>query len=144
MARIATESPNMSRYWEYGSASSLYVAADRVITGVAGRSPYTLLMPNNDAIQQAIDDGVLPANPASADFLERNAIENFIKYHIINNVNIDADGNHDLISVITALKDENDETQKASLTNAVGTLVFVNWRNGRGPAKYIPRLCITH
>src|SRR3546814_821392 len=36
MARIATENPEVSRYWEYVSASSLYVAADRVITGVAG------------------------------------------------------------------------------------------------------------
>src|SRR5690606_36543616 len=59
MERVATENPNVSRFWEYVFRSPLYVANDRVITGVAGGSVYTLLMPNNDAIQQAINDCVL-------------------------------------------------------------------------------------
>ena len=143
MARIATENPEVSRYWEYVSASSLYVAADRVITGVAGGSPYTLLMPNNDAIQQAIDDGVLPANPATEDFVERNTIENFIKYHILNNVNIAADGNQDILSAITAMKDENDEALTVDVVNAEGNLRFVDRQDQTVSAVYTPDLYLS-
>src|SRR3546814_10661631 len=119
------------------------MAADRVITGVAGVSPYTLLMPNNDAIQKAIDDGVLPATPATEDFLERNAIEIFIKYHIINKVNIAADGNQDILSVITAMKDENHESLTVSVSNAVGNLRFVDRQNLTVSAVYTPDLYLS-
>src|SRR5690606_14629407 len=105
MARIATENPNVSKFWEYVSKSPLYVANDRVITGVAGGSLYTLLMPNNDAVQQAIDDGVLPADPATGDIVGKFQIERFIKYHILTNVNVAADGNQDILSAITLMKD---------------------------------------
>lgn len=136
MARIATENPNVSRFWQYVSTSSLYVANDRVITGVAGGSSYTLLMPNNDAIQQAIDDGVLPANPSTGELVEKLQIENFIKYHILTNVNIAANGNQDILSAVTLMKNEDDESLTVNVSNAVGNLRFVDRQGKTVPTVY--------
>lgn len=138
MARVAAENPNLTRYWEYVSKSSLYIANDRVITGVAGGSPYTLLMPNNDAIQQAIDDGVLPADPTTGDIVGKFQIESFIKFHILTNVNVAADGNQDILSAVTLMKNENDEAQTVNITNAVGNLRFTDKKGRTVPTIYNP------
>lgn len=143
MARIATENPNVSRFWEYVLRSPLYIANDRVITGVAGGSSYTLLMPNNEAIQQAIDDGVLPADPLTGDIVGKFQIESFIKYHILTNVNIAANGNQDILSAITLMKDENDEALTVNVSNAVGNLRFVDRKGRTIPTVYTPDLYLS-
>lgn len=143
MVRVATENPNVSRFWEYVSSSPLYVANDRVITGVAGGSSYTLLMPNNDAIQQAIDDGVLPADPGTGDIVGKFQIESFIKYHILTNVNIAANGNQDILSAITLMKNENDEALTVNVTNSVGNLRFIDRRGRTVPTVYTPDLYLS-
>lgn len=143
MARVATENPNVSLFWEYVSKSPLYVANDRVITGVAGGSPYTLLMPNNEAMQQAIDDGVLPADPATADIVGKFQIESFIKYHILTNVNIAANGNQDILSAVTLMKDENDEALTVNVSNTVGNLRFIDRKGRTTPTVYTPDLYLS-
>lgn len=143
MARIATENPNVSRFWEYVLRSPLYIANDRVITGVAGGSSYTLLMPNNEAIQQAIDDGVLPADPLTGDIVGKYQIESFIKYHILTNVNIAANGNQDILSAVTLMKDENDEALTVNVSNAVGNLRFVDRKGRTIPTVYTPDLYLS-
>ena len=140
MARVATENPNVSLFWEYVSKSPLYVANDRVITGVAGGSSYTLLMPNNAAVQQAINDGVLPADPLTGDLVGKVQIENFIKYHILTNVNVAADGNQDILSAITLMKDENDDALTVNVSNAVGNLRFVDRKGNAVSTIYTPNI----
>lgn len=136
MARIAAQNPNVSRFWQYVSASALYKPADRVIDGVAGGSAYTLLLPNNDAIQQAIDAGILPDDPLSGAIQDKFRIESFIKYHILTNVNVAPDGNQDIISAITLLKDTNDDSITINLVNRVGDLRFVDRHNRSIPVVY--------
>ena len=143
MARVATENPNVSRFWEYVFRSPLYVANDRVITGVAGGSVYTLLMPNNDAIQQAINDGVLPADPGTGDIVGKFQIENFIKYHILTNVNIAADGNADILSAVTLAKNDNDEALTVNVANSVGNLRFIDRKERTVPTVYRPDLFLS-
>lgn len=140
MVRVATENPNVSRFWEYISASSLYVPNDRVITGVAGGSSYTFLMPNNEAMQQAVDDGIIPADPSTGDLLGRLQIENFITYHILSNVNLAADGNQDILSAITLMQNENDESLTVNVANAVGNLRFIDRQGRTVPTVYSPDL----
>ncbi len=143
MARMATINPNVSRFWNYVSKSALYVANDRVITGVAGGSSYTLLMPNNDAVQQAINDGVLPADPSTGDIVGKFQIESFIKYHILTNVNVAADGNSDILSAVTLAKNENDESLTVNVSNAVGNLRFVDRKGRTVPTVYTPDLYLS-
>ncbi|TYP98378.1 uncharacterized protein DUF4993 [Sphingobacterium allocomposti] len=143
MARIAAENPNVSRFWEYVSKSPLYVANDRVITGVAGGSLYTLLMPNNEAVQQAIDDGVLPPDPATGDIVGKFQIESFIRYHILTNVNVAPDGNQDILSAVTLAKNVDDESLTVNVSNAVGNLRFVDRKGRTVSTVYTPDLYLS-
>lgn len=85
------ENDQFSRYTEYLQASSLYNTADGSIDGVQIGDFYTLLIPSDEAMDQAVADGVLPADPHTGDFAEQELIRNFLRYHIIKKTVI-ADG----------------------------------------------------
>lgn len=124
--RVAQLNPDVSRFRDYLFASPLYRPADLTIDGVSSGGAYTILMPNNSAIQAAIDADLLPSNPATADVAERQAIDNFLKYHILTNVNIAPDGNQEILSGITLLKDINDESLIVGVQNARNNLRIVD------------------
>ncbi|WP_162304876.1 fasciclin domain-containing protein [Sphingobacterium olei] len=128
--RIVSQNPELGRFRDYLINSTLYVAADLTIKGVSSGSSYTFLMPNNDAVQQAIDDGLLPANPLTADLAERVKVERFILYHMLSNVNLAPDGNREILSAITMMKDENDQSQIVGINNAPQNLRIVD-KKGR-------------
>src|SRR5690606_35476373 len=100
-------------------------------------------MPNNDAIQQAINDGVLPADPGTGDIVGKFQIENFIKYHILTNVNIAADGNADILSAVTLAKNDNDEALTVNVVNSVGNLRFIDRKERTVPTVYPPDLFLS-
>lgn len=129
LTRIATSNTDVSRFRDYVFNSRLYRAADLTLNGIATGSSYTILMPNNDAIQQAIDDGVLPASHTPGDLADQVKVEQFVQHHILTNVNLAPDGNQDIISAISLLKDANDQSIIVGVANAVNNLRFIDSSN---------------
>lgn len=81
---------------------NLYNPATKQIIGVDLGISYTIFIPTNAQMLQAVRDGVLPGtftsttvtptlNPTDED--QKNLVERFIRYHILNKVTIAADGN---------------------------------------------------
>ena len=81
--------PDFSYFYQYLTNSSVYDASTLDIKGTTVGTPYTYLIPTNEAIQQAVTDGFLPGtataepnfNPTSAE--QRDQVARFIQYHII-------------------------------------------------------------
>jgi len=90
LSKLATaDATNFGSFFTLLNNSSLYNAADNTIAGVSLGVNYTIFVPTNAAIQQAATDGYLPKNtngtvnlaPTTAS--DRDLVEKFIKYHII-------------------------------------------------------------
>ena len=84
---LAAENPTSPfyKFYSYLTATDLYSATDGVIKGVEVGLNYTLLIPNNEAMEQAIADGVLPASERTTNPLEIEKIKRFLLYHITRN-----------------------------------------------------------
>lgn len=70
---------------------SLYTSATGEIAGMVAGTNYTVLIPSNDAIKQAVKDGVLPGDRTTGipkltawTATEKEQITSFILYHIVN------------------------------------------------------------
>lgn len=76
----------------------IYTALTGAIQGVIDGTSYTVLIPTNTAIQQAVTAGLLPKlasglpNYAPTDAAEIGKVTKFIQYHIINKNTIVSDG----------------------------------------------------
>jgi uncharacterized surface protein with fasciclin (FAS1) repeats len=83
-----------SLFFDYLKNSSLWTTTGNLITGVDVGAFYTLLVPTNAAIQQAVTEGRLPANVLSSGqtAAQRQAVEKFIQYSIIDKNTIAVDG----------------------------------------------------
>jgi len=90
-----------NHFWLYLKSSSIYTASTGDIIGVAAGSFYTFFIPDNNAIKQAVNDGLLPGtgvapnkvptfNPSSA--ADKDKVVKFIYYHILNKKSVATDG----------------------------------------------------
>lgn len=86
-------------FWQYLQNSGSYNAATGEIAGTSAGSFYTVFIPTNAAIQQAVKDGILPGsmatgvpnfNPTLA--TDKEAVNRFILYHILNKKSVIPDG----------------------------------------------------
>lgn len=81
--------PEFSSFYQYLTNSSLmYDPSTLEVKGTTIGTPYTFLVPTNEAIQKAVNDGVLPGTTAGPNFKpsspeEQDQVARFIKYHII-------------------------------------------------------------
>ncbi|HLS36896.1 MAG TPA: fasciclin domain-containing protein [Sphingobacterium bovisgrunnientis] len=82
-AENATSPYNM--FFRYLKSSELFSASDGIIRGVDIGANYTLLIPNNAAINAAIANGDLPPAENTTDVVLRNKIKLFLQYHITRN-----------------------------------------------------------
>ncbi|WP_437920487.1 fasciclin domain-containing protein [Sphingobacterium sp. LRF_L2] len=80
----STSSPYY-KFFNYLVNTSLWSASDGVISGVEVGLNYTMLIPNNDAIDQAIANGDLPSVVNSTSTLDQDKVKRFIQYHIVRN-----------------------------------------------------------
>ncbi|MGV3706269.1 MAG: fasciclin domain-containing protein [Arcticibacter sp.] len=94
-------SNKFSHFFDFVVGSSLWKASDKSILGVDAGSFYTLFVPTNEAIEDAVKAGMLPGDRTSGKPLFvaaqqtqafRNAVERFISYAIINKTTVAADG----------------------------------------------------
>ncbi|NCU04283.1 MAG: hypothetical protein GXC73_09885, partial [Chitinophagaceae bacterium] len=100
----ALGTPTTSSYnyfWQYLKNSPIFNPTTGEILQVASGSFYTFFVPSNAAILAAVNDGRLPGTGtapnktpkfATAVAAEREQIDNFIYYHILNKINIATDG----------------------------------------------------
>ncbi|MDI9858263.1 fasciclin domain-containing protein [Flectobacillus roseus] len=117
-------------FFEYLKNSSLYTAATFAISNVSEGTFYTLFIPNNAAIQAAVNDGVLPGtgtgatktpvyNPTS--LLDKKKVEDFINYHILNKKAVATDGKESG-AMETLLKDANGDAVNVTVLNSKGAM----------------------
>lgn len=78
-------------FWKFLESSAVFNAATGEIIGTSAGSFYTVFIPNNAAIVQAVKDGVLPGNKTTGvptfnptDQASKDLVSNFISYHILN------------------------------------------------------------
>lgn len=123
----ATTSPYNS-FWQYLRNSTAYNPTTGEIVGMSLGTFYTVFVPDNAAIQAAVDAGLLPGtgtgarktpNFAPTGALERDQVANFIYYHILNKKTVVPNGK----------ESGNAETL---LKNNVGDAVFVSLLNSPG------------
>lgn len=88
-------------FWQYLSNSSFYNATTTDLNGLTGFN--TLFIPNNAAMKQAINDGLLPGtgtapnkvanfNPSTES--DKELVRKFLQYHVLSGHTIVPDGNN--------------------------------------------------
>jgi uncharacterized surface protein with fasciclin (FAS1) repeats len=107
-------------FYQYLINSTAYNTASSEIAGLISGANYTVFIPTNAAMLQAVRDGILPGtitnnalttasyNPASVD--DKAKVARFIQFHILNGVSIASDGQ----------KSPNGAGFPTFLTNSVG------------------------
>ena len=96
----ALGTPATSKYnyfWNYLKNSTAYDAVNSVINGTSAGSFYTVFVPDNAAISQAIADGLLPGTPTVPNFnptltADKVLVEKFMLYHVIDKRTVIPDG----------------------------------------------------
>ncbi len=124
-------------FWEFLKTSTLYTAAAKTITGVAGGGFYTLFVPTNAAIQQAVKDGMLPGdvttgapnfNAATQNNAEKALVNAFISYHFLDKRIVAADG-VETGGIPTLLKTTLGDPTTVKVTNAPGVLIVTDYHD---------------
>jgi uncharacterized surface protein with fasciclin (FAS1) repeats len=80
-------------FFNYMKRSTAYDSVLFTILGTSAGSFYTVFVPNNNAIRQAIADGRLPGTPATPNFnptltADKLKVQNFILYHVVDKTTI--------------------------------------------------------
>lgn len=120
-----------SDFYRFFENASIFDPSTGSIRGVDLGTSYTFLVPDNEAIQQAVDDGVLPGTVAEDGSIEpnfnpgtlaqRTMVDQFILYHILETRTVAPDGLESGL-IATALNDEFGETVYVNVMNETGSL----------------------
>jgi len=119
-------------FYSYLKNSSVFTAATNKITGVDLGTSYTIVVPNNTAIVQAVKDGRLPGNVTTgapnfvpATLGEQDLVADFIRYHILATKTVSDDG-HVGGQVETLRKSSRDEKTYVNVLSDKGVLTFID------------------
>lgn len=134
----ATTAP-FNYFWQYlKNSANMYNATTGEILGTASGSFYTVFIPDNKAIQEAVNAGVLPGtgtgavktpnfNPTTND--DKLKVINFISYHILNKKTVIPDGKESG-SMETLLKDATGDGIRVTVISAPSSMQITD-RNSR-------------
>jgi len=116
-----TTGSSFKKFFDYLNNSAIYTKATGAILGITAGANYTLLVPDNAAIDAAIAQGYLPAsnNPSATE--DKEKVANFIRYHILDKATVVPDGKKDG-GFVTLLQKENGESTTVTITNMPGDL----------------------
>jgi uncharacterized surface protein with fasciclin (FAS1) repeats len=140
LQNLATSDPTRyaSFYW-FVSTSAIYNATTKAISGVNTGldNKYTLLVPDNAAITQAIKDGLLPGTKATGALpttaptneAQKDLVRKFILYHIINGESVAVDGKK-ADNYLTLLQTESGDNTLLNILNQSSNLIITD-RAGR-------------
>lgn len=144
-------------FWQYLKGSGLWNNTTKEILGVANGTFYTLFVPNNAAIQKAVDDGLLPGTgtapgktpvftPTSP--ADQQLVTRFIQFHFLNKRCIGADGG-DGGAIETLYKTDEGDPTTIFVNNGASSIVLTDV-NGRTAtvvsprSSYLSNRCIIH
>jgi uncharacterized surface protein with fasciclin (FAS1) repeats len=144
-------------FWQYLRNSTLWNNTLKDIQGIANGTFFTLFIPNNAAITQAVNDGFLPGtgtapnkvplfNPPLA--IDKLQVARFIHYHFLNKRTIAADG-VESGGFETVLKTNLGDPTNIFVTNTPGMLKLIDM-NGRNAnvispvSSYLSNRCVIH
>jgi hypothetical protein len=134
---LATQYPQSygSFFWLLkNSTKTIYNSTTKAISGVnAGiDNKYTILVPDNEAIKQAVRDGLLPGTPSTGALItsaptdaQAEVIRKFILYHIINGESIVTDGRK-ADNYLTLFQTEKGDNTLVNVLNEIGNLVITD------------------
>jgi uncharacterized surface protein with fasciclin (FAS1) repeats len=100
-ALAPTAASQYNNFWQYLRNSTMYNTTTGEVQGVAAGSFYTFFIPNNAAIVAAVNAGQLPGTGTAPNMVpnfaptllaDREKVNNFIQYHILNKKNVATDG----------------------------------------------------
>ncbi len=113
---------------QYLKSASIFTAASGAILGVQPGVFYTSFIPNNNAIVQAVKDGLLPGNTTTGvpNFVptlqaEKDLVNNFILYHILNKNTVVPDGKK-AGTYETLFKNTSGDAGQLLITNALNSM----------------------
>ena len=100
LGRLAGQYPDDYGYFfNYLVKSTLWSNSDSAINGMTAGNPYTIFVPSNAAISEAVKAGLLPGDAATgapnfkpSDFNDKLNVVSFIQYHILNKNMVATDG----------------------------------------------------
>ncbi|WP_132434056.1 fasciclin domain-containing protein [Natronoflexus pectinivorans] len=109
----------------------VYNPDNRQIAGIASTTNQTYLIPNDQAIQRAVTDGLLPPiGPADFTQAEQEMVLRFVRYHILNDKIIYSNADYNYEEVFTHYRDSDGETQVYVFSNSNDRIEFTD-RRGR-------------
>ncbi|WP_205499775.1 fasciclin domain-containing protein [Rufibacter psychrotolerans] len=109
------------KFFDYLNNSSLFTKNTGAIVGVTASGFYTMLVPDNEAIDAAIAKGYLPASTSPSSAEDKEKVADFIRYHIIDKATIAPDGKKEG-GYLTLLLDQNGNPATVTVSNAPGSL----------------------
>lgn len=133
----STAASQYNYFWEFLKTSTIWNATTKEITGVANGTFFTLFIPNNAAIMQAVKDGMLPGNTttgvpnftqATQTNVQREQVVRFIYHHFLDKRTVAADG-EESGSFPTLLKTNLGDPINVFVNNQPGSLVLTDMTN---------------
>lgn len=124
-------------FWEFLKTSLIFNTTTKEITGVANGTFFTLFVPNNASIMQAVKDGLLPGNTttgvpnfnqATQTNVQREQVVRFIYHHFLDKRTVAADG-EESGSLPTLLKTNLGDPVNVFVNNTPGSLVLTDMTN---------------
>jgi len=121
-------------FYKFLSNSLLWNSTSRAIQGVSVGTDYTIFIPSNAAIQDAVNNGWLPgtgtgavkvANFAPSAASDVNLVTNFIKYHILNANQVVPDGKR-TGNFVTQLFSNDGNSVLLKINNNVGSMQVID------------------
>ena len=127
--QLALKYPTLfGHYYNYLSRATIWTASTQSITGTVAGGFYTVFIPTNAAIEQAVKDGILPGstvtgvpnfNPSAA--ADKEKVVMFIQYHLLNKNTVATDGVKNG-AYATLLADSNTDPTYITVINSVGSM----------------------
>lgn len=130
-------------FWQYLKNSTLYNATTGAIQGIDAGGTYSVFVPTNAAMQDAVNNGWLPgtgtgavkvANYTSTAAIDQALVANFIKYHILKGFSVVPDGKKSG-TYPTLLANSNGDIANLSITNSVNNMQIFDGQLLTGGAK---------
>ncbi|HEY1199514.1 MAG TPA: hypothetical protein VGE79_00970, partial [Niastella sp.] len=150
LEKLATApSSQYFNFWQYFKSWPGYTASTGDILNVSSGVFYTFLIPDNNAINKAVADGLLPANTNPSDPAEKFKIEKFIYYHILNKKSVATNG-MDGGSYETLFKtNAGDATKVFVNNNTVNNMILTDMNNRTanvilGNSNNLSNRCVFH
>jgi len=147
-------------FWRFLQNSAIYNKTTGEIAGLSAGVFYSVFVPNNAAIQKAVNDGLLPTtgavsggnkvpNYAPTVALDIEKVNRFIQFHILNKKAVATDGN-DSGSYETLLRKNNGDPTTIFVNNsAPGIMRLTDMNNEYGNvilanSNYLSNRCVIH